>query len=117
MRALIILFWIFVQTAPVMGQSAGAKRPAGSMTNRESGTHLDLLIVQAGFSASDYVGSKTVNFTDVCASFGKLLVNNRGLWGTGPFRKFRCALDDASTQPIPRSWTLKISGESHQKKF
>ena len=116
-RALIIIFWIFVQTAPVMGQSAGAKRPAGSMIKRESGTHLDLLIVQAGFSASDYVGSKTVNFTDVCASFGKLLVNNRGLWGTGPFRKFRCALDDGSTQPIPRSWTLKISGDSNQKKF
>ncbi len=116
-KIFIILFLILFRAAPVVGQSASAKQPAGLATKRGPSTHLDLLIVQSGFQASDYVGSKSVNFVDVCASFGKLLVNNRGLWGTGPFRKFRCALDDGSLAPIPRSWMLKITGDSSQKKF
>lgn len=83
----------------------------------KSTSHLELSIVQMGFSATDYVSNKEIKFIDVCAELSKFMVNNRGLWGTGPFRKVNCLLDATPLSQTPKSWRLQISGDTSNKKF
>ena len=93
-------------------QAAAKKSPAV-----KSKSHLDLVVIQTGFSATDYVSEKELKFQDVCSEFAKFLVNNRGLWGSGPFRKVTCFPDGSSVPKSPRSWRLEITGDSTKKKF
>jgi len=83
----------------------------------KSKSHLDLVVVQTGFPVTDYVAEKELKFQDVCSEFGKFLTNNRGLWGSGPFRKVTCFPEGSSVPKSPKSWRLEITGDSTKKKF
>jgi hypothetical protein len=114
---LIILFSMLL--AGNLRAEPGSSTPAGSKAtlSEKSNSHLDLVVTQTGFSASEYVSEKELKFQNVCSEFAKFLTNNRGLWGTGPFRKVVCFSDGATVPKSPRSWRLEITGNSENKKF
>ena len=104
--------YVHAETLPVNPPTASKIASTG-----KGKSHLDLVVTQTGFSASEYVSEKELKFQNVCMEFAKFFTNNRGLWGTGPFREVVCSPDGAAVPKSPRSWRLEISGDSANKKF
>lgn len=117
-----IFVWSVALFIATGGQAlANTESPKSSLavnsSKAKSTSHLDLSVGQMGFAATDYVSNKEIKFMDVCAEFSKLMVNNRGLWGTGPFRKVTCLSEAIPLSQTPKSWRLQISGDAANKKF
>ncbi len=67
---------------------------------------LDISIEILGAPASETIDGKEVTFSEICPNFGKLLVSNSGLWGTGPFLRFQCLSDTTSAATKKFQWKL-----------
>jgi hypothetical protein len=77
---------------------------------------LDLTIEMTDFPRQEIIKKKKIRFKKACAKFGTYLSNNRGLWGSGPFKKVTCK-SSASGKGVKTPWLLKVSGDSSVKVF
>lgn len=68
------------------------------------------------FPSEEIVKNKKIRFTKACQKFGSYLSNNRGLWGSGPFKKVTCTTS-ADAKAISTPWLLRVSGDNSVKVF
>lgn len=70
----------------------------------------------------------TINVLKACSKFGSFLTQNRGIWGSGPFRTAICRLepgseansDDKTSSAVSEkdwTWKLDITVEKEMKRF
>lgn len=98
-------------------ETVDSGKPSGKASLGNYKYYLDLAIFPSGVSASQNVNGEDLKFLDSCAEFAKLLINNRGLWGTGPFRRAKCYSSEAAIPKEINSWQLKIISEKDKKRF
>ena len=77
---------------------------------------LDLAIELAGFPEQEEVKNKKIDFRKSCSKFARYLSRNRGLWGSGPFKKVSCVVSGQGKQ-VRTPWRLRVSGDSTNKIF
>jgi hypothetical protein len=99
-----------------------ATTPAHAAERSAPRLNLDLIIELKDQPAVETVGKKTLKFESVCGVFGAFLIKNQGLWGSGPFRSFKCVTSADATSGAKRDnakadWRLEISASGDSKIF
>jgi len=98
--------------------SAANAQFAASMgvDNNKASTDLDLLIEIESGKQFEIDGERKIIFADMCNQVGNFFIKNQGLWGTGPFQKFNCAISKSSERSAFQ-WRLKISEKNGFSRF
>jgi hypothetical protein len=115
---IIILSWHVTTTSLAQPASSLSQtfKPSNQVTASVS-NFFDISIELVGGSFSETIDEKIVKFDDLCPKLGKHLIQNSGLWGTGPFLRFHCIKEGQSSKSNQYPWRLTINVDGKSTSF